>query len=218
MLKVVHFLPGLQVCLLVMTHVLAGRHLAAGFVHSLYLDPAGNVWVWGNAKLSPEIDRHLPHLTLQNARSVFADPRDVTSLVIKQDDSLWGWGDSEYGQPGIIQQTYSKNDGYIRQPRKIMDQVKDVSGDQAIFAIREDDSLWAWGRYGSLRGDTSRKNRICPRKVMDNVAQVSSTYAHPVVKKKDGTVWVWGENDVGQLGNGTTVGSITPVQVHFPKP
>ncbi len=214
-LKVVHFLLGLQVCLLVMTHVLAGeRHLAAGFVHSLYLDPAGNVWVWGNAKLSPEIDRHLPHLVLQNARSVFADPRDVTSLVIKQDSSLWGWGDSEYGQLGIIQRTYSKNDGYVRQPRKIMDHVKDVSGNQVIFAIREDDSLWAWGRYGSLRGDTSRKNRIRPRKVMDNVAQVSSTFAHTVALKKDGSLWAWGNNQCGALGTGDTKRRFKPAKVN----
>lgn len=34
----------------------------------------------------------------------------------------------------------------------------------------------------------------------------------------DGNVWVCGENDYGQLGNGTNVGSLVPVQVHFPKP
>src|SRR5690606_16660019 len=41
---------------------------------------------------------------------------------------------------------------------------------------------------------------------------LSSKEAHSVMLKGDGTVWAWGANDYGQLGDGTTTSSLTPVQ------
>ena len=45
------------------------------------------------------------------------------------------------------------------------------------------------------------------------VIQVSSSGSHSVALKSDGTVWTWGVNNYGQLGDGTTTDSPTPVQV-----
>jgi alpha-tubulin suppressor-like RCC1 family protein len=46
---------------------------------------------------------------------------------------------------------------------------------------------------------------------------VAAGIAHTVVSKNDGTVWTWGSNAFGQLGDGTTPRSdsrsISPVQV-----
>ena len=42
---------------------------------------------------------------------------------------------------------------------------------------------------------------------------ISAGYAHTVALKQDGTVWAWGGNDYGQLGDGTQTDSLTPVQV-----
>ncbi|QSZ26711.1 hypothetical protein ACETAC_07350 [Aceticella autotrophica] len=42
---------------------------------------------------------------------------------------------------------------------------------------------------------------------------VSTGYAHTAALKKDGTVWAWGDNVFGQLGDGTTTSSSTPLQV-----
>ncbi len=36
---------------------------------------------------------------------------------------------------------------------------------------------------------------------------------HTVVRKPDGSLWAWGRNDYGQLGNGNTTSRSTPVQV-----
>ena len=36
---------------------------------------------------------------------------------------------------------------------------------------------------------------------------------HTVALKKDGTLWAWGANQDGQLGNGTNTDSNTPVQI-----
>jgi hypothetical protein len=42
---------------------------------------------------------------------------------------------------------------------------------------------------------------------------IAAGYAHTVALKQDGTVWVWGGNAYGQLGEGTRTDSLTPVQV-----
>ena len=43
--------------------------------------------------------------------------------------------------------------------------------------------------------------------------QIAAGRRHSVALKKDGTVWAWGENDFGQLGNGTNTGSGAPILV-----
>jgi len=48
---------------------------------------------------------------------------------------------------------------------------------------------------------------------LTNVVQIAAGSAHTVAVKADGTVWAWGANTFGQLGNGTTTNSSLPVQV-----
>lgn len=208
------FVISMLACLLAMTSVLAQeRHIAAGINHSLYLDPEGNVWTWGNTNLSSNPDERVPYLSMQEGRSVFASPEEHISYVIKQDGSLWGWGATGYGQLGIIREIGSKTGRFLPEPRKIMDQVANISGRGTIFALRPDGTLWVWGNASIQRGDTGDKDWTTPRKVMDDVAQVSSTFAHTVVLKKDGTLWAWGDNQCGALGTGDTRESVKPVRV-----
>ncbi len=208
------FIISMLLCLFAMTNVLAqGRHIAAGINHSLYLDPDGNVWTWGNTNLSSNPDERVPYLSMQEGRSVFASPEEHISYVIKQDGSLWGWGATGYGQLGIIREIDSKTGRFFPEPRKIMDQVSDVSGRGTIFALKPDGTLWTWGNSGIQRGDTIDGDWTTPRKVMDGVEQVSSTFAHTVVRKKDGSLWAWGDNQCGALGTGDTNDSVKPVRV-----
>ena len=46
-----------------------------------------------------------------------------------------------------------------------------------------------------------------------NANQTAAGYSHTVVLKSDGTVWAWGANSYGQLGNGTNILSNVPVEV-----
>ncbi len=210
-LDFIYFILGVLFCFLTVGNVFAqDRHIAAGINHSLYLDPDGNVWAWGTARLPSEINRRIPHLVMQNGRSVSAISSEHLSYVIKQDGSLWGWGATDYGQMGIILES---NDGFINIPRKVMDQVKDVSGDETIFALKPDGTLWTWGNASIQRGDTGKKDWTTPRKIMDNVEEVSSARFHTVVRKKDGSLWAWGDNQCGALGTGDTNDSVKPVRV-----
>ena len=92
------------------------------------------------------------------------------------------------------------------------------AGDHHTLAIREDGTVWAWGRNsdGQL-GDGSTTNRPLPVQVagLSNVIQVAGGGAHSLALRNDGTVWAWGRNYDGQLGNGTVAGD-EPLPVTVP--
>lgn len=48
---------------------------------------------------------------------------------------------------------------------------------------------------------------------LTNVKMIDVGYENSAVVKNDGTVWMWGRNDAGQLGDGTNVTKTKPVQV-----
>jgi hypothetical protein len=89
------------------------------------------------------------------------------------------------------------------------------------LARKSDGTVWAWGRnaYGNL-GDGSTTNRLTPVQVLGasgkgtltGVAAVSAGGAS-VALKSDGTVWAWGDNSQGQVGDASTRVRKSPVQI-----
>ncbi|GIO86416.1 chromosome condensation regulator [Paenibacillus faecis] len=145
------------------------------------------------------------------------------SGLIDANGSLWMWGLNEEGQLGNGGRGNAKTKGdftYQTVPIKVLNNVVSVSsGGKNTAAIKTDGSLWMWGKnyYGQL-GNGTTKNSLVPVKVMDNVAAVSLggssvTSGYTAAIKTDGSLWMWGANDYGQLGNGTTKDSLIPVKV-----
>ncbi|QOY85751.1 RCC1-like domain-containing protein [Paludibaculum fermentans] len=86
------------------------------------------------------------------------------------------------------------------------------------LAIRQDSTVWSWGvgAFGLLGdGVTTAHVVVSPRQIpgLSGVVAVSAGYFHSLALKSDGTVWAWGSNTSGQLGNGTTSDNGTPMQV-----
>ncbi len=85
-------------------------------------------------------------------------------------------------------------------------------------AIKKDGTLWTWGQntYGQL-GDGTSIDRSTPVHVTQQItfawAQVAAGVSHTVGIRTDGTLWAWGRNDQGQLGDGTTTDRSTPEQI-----
>ena len=52
-----------------------------------------------------------------------------------------------------------------------------------------------------------------PEQVIDNAKQVSTSRTHAAVLKNDGTLWMWGSNKYGELGDGTTKCSLVPKEI-----
>lgn len=90
-------------------------------------------------------------------------------------------------------------------------------GFQHSLAVDEQGYLWSWGQgYNGSLGNGSRMNLEHPRKVNAQAdwKQVFSTgNSFSIALKKDGSLWTWGENDNGQLGDGSFTTKARPVQV-----
>lgn len=140
---------------------------------------------------------------------------DYGGMWMKNDGSMWSWGDGQYGSLGI-----QNSNMQISSPTQIPGMWKGgiLAADSAVSAAtKPDGTLWMWGRnYSGSLGQNSRVD-------YSSAVQVPGTdWFRPLVQgtstkcvKGDGTLWVWGNNNNGCLGlnqpEGTNYSS--PVQV-----
>lgn len=98
-----------------------------------------------------------------------------------------------------------------------MDNIKTVTigpgNSRAVITL--DNSLYMWKRF-SLGFNQS--NYICstyytPKKMLDNVKEISPDWFFSAAITWDGSLYTWGENNQGQLGNGTMVDSDSPIKI-----
>jgi hypothetical protein len=135
----------------------------------------------------------------------------IHTCAIKQDSSLWCWGDNFAGQLGDGTNVSKSTPVQI-----ISSGVVAVSaGGHHTCAIKRDGSLWCWGanHYGQL-GDGTWESKNSPVQIMPGgVIAVSCGAQHTCAIKQDGSLWCWGVNGHGQLGDGTWEMKNTPVQI-----
>jgi alpha-tubulin suppressor-like RCC1 family protein len=188
--------------------------VSAGFEHSMILKADGGLWGTGknNGQLGYSgADRSTPLQIMTGVAAVSAGY--YHTMILKTDGSLWATGDDYYGQLG---------DGHtltsVSTPFQLMTGVAAVSaGSFHTMILKTDGSLWATGynHFGQL-GDGTTTDRSTPVQVMTGVAAVSAggeVSSHTMILKTDGSLWATGDNDSGQLGDGTTTNRSTPVQV-----
>ena len=151
------------------------------------------------------------------------------TVALKKDGTVWTWGNNGVGQLGdgtSVTKAYpvqvfagEENDsstGYLNNIIQIS------AGSNYVIALKKDGTVFTWGQniYGQL-GNGSSVNSMLPVQVksadgnsfLTDIVQISAGYVHSMALKKDGTVWTWGRNDGGQLGNNNTSNKSLPVQV-----
>jgi hypothetical protein len=100
-----------------------------------------------------------------------------------------------------------------------LDTITAVSGGYYhSMALRSDGTVWTWGdnQVGQLGlGYADTASHPTPEMVpgLNGVTAIAAGYWHSLALKSDGTVWAWGRNLDGQLGNGNTADQYSPVQV-----
>jgi alpha-tubulin suppressor-like RCC1 family protein len=204
----------------------------------------GSLWSWG--RVSSEESR-FPPLAFKPKPTPIADvnilvPQKLTkvanvktlcsegnyTIVLKEDGTVWAWGNNKFGQLG----DGTNND---REEALRINGLTDIEAIAAkgnrCIALKKDGTVWVWGRdlassvtfydnslQNVYRDMASKKlyfdgtdiaepelltNILVPGRMVDlkNVVSVSAGLGHYAVIKSDGTVWVWGNNDYWQLGD-----------------
>ena len=145
------------------------------------------------------------------------------TVTLRKDGTVWTWGLNSSGQLGDGSGT---NKNVPTRVARLTDIIRIAAGTYHSLAVKKDGTLWAWGAngYGQL-GDGTTDNRSFPIQVKDpsdpttfltNVIAVAAGERHSLVLKTDGTVWAWGSNGNGRLGDGTYTDNRNPVKVKDP--
>ncbi len=196
--------------------------LAAGYDHSVAIRSDGTLWSWGDNSVGQ----------LGTLSGVVAEPRQVIStttfsataagfkhtLALKSDGTLWSWGDNTFGQLGV--DSVIPNTTFNKTPVQVMPGTTFIAiaaGQNHSLAIRTDGALWAWGDNSSGQlGDGTKVNRAAPVAVAAGSTFISVAAHggfHSLAIKTDGSLWGWGFNFSGQVGDGTTTTRFLPVKV-----
>lgn len=91
------------------------------------------------------------------------------------------------------------------------------AGGSNTFGIQTDGTLWAWGlnNYGQIGNGSTEYEQNTPLQVGidNNWNKISIEGSHVLALKTNGTLWAWGSNSFGQLGDGTNVNKNVPIQI-----
>ena len=196
--------------------------VAGGSDHSLAVMGDGTVRAWGYNKYgqlgngTSNYDPQATPLQVSGLSGVLAAAAGrVHSLAVKNDGTVWTWGDNQYGQlgNGVVDYTPHSTPGRVLGVSGV---VGVAGGSRHSVSLKSDGTVWAWGynHYGQL-GNGTTGDSLVPVQVLGlgGVVEVACGSHHSVSLKSDGTVWAWGYNGWGQLGNGTHTNSAVPVQV-----
>ena len=195
--------------------------VSAGGNFTLAIKTDGSLWAWG---FNP-----YGNLGLNTGTFSYFSPKQVGSLTnwlsvsagnghslaIKTDGTLWSWGQNVTGELGIgnITNKYSPV-----QVGALTNWVSIKGLHYVSLGVKTDNSLWTWGYNGFNQlglGTTSSDRYSSPMQVgsLTNWLSLSGGQYHVSSIKTDGTLWGWGRNDSGQIGDGTVVNKSSPVQV-----
>jgi hypothetical protein len=203
--------------------------VAFGWEHALAVKSDGTVWAWGGNGYSQlgigtnDYDPHPNPVRVPGLRGMTGVAGGwYHSLAVKQDGTVWGWGQNGSGQLGDGTNTDRKVPVQVVGPNGqgfLTGVIAVAASSLCSLAVKQDGTVWGWGYngYGQL-GDGTNISRNTPVQVagLTGAAAVSAGLYHVLAVKQDGTVWTWGYNGYGQLGDGTGNNRATPVQVVGP--
>ncbi|MGH7753722.1 MAG: RCC1 domain-containing protein, partial [Gemmatimonadales bacterium] len=167
----------------------------------------------GSAPLALNI---LPVTSAVSAEPVSIAAGGSHSLAALADGSVLAWGDNDDGQLGV-----GSSRGLPVVVRNLDGIVGVAAGLNHSLALTANGLVWVWGRnVGGLLADGDRSDRLVPVQVqgIHNVRAIAAGASHSLALRIPadstvGTVWAWGGNFYGQLGDGTTTSRAVPVQV-----
>ncbi|MFY9513486.1 MAG: hypothetical protein WAQ05_21180 [Rubrivivax sp.] len=212
--------------------------VAPGIATTAVLKSDGTVYtvgwatVTGNLGDGSTVNRTLPGrvetaagVALENVVSIAAGGHHFVAVTAA--GTAYGWGDNGRGQLGDGSTTSRSRPVLVRDSsgKPLTGVVAATAGEYFTAFLRSDGTVWATGEndVGQLGANSAAAYLVNPTQVVDatgtafgDVVSVSALYDHTLARRKDGSVWAWGNNDYLQLGDRTTVSRRNPVQVQLP--
>ena len=193
--------------------------VAQGNVTTAAVATDGKLWTCGyNAAgemgVGDNISRSSPIQV--GSQTDWSDVASGTSctLALKTTGTIWAWGNNlngQLGQNNLIYRSSPVQIGALTTWSKIS------SFSTAFVAIKTDGTLWAWGNnaYGQI-GNSTNISRSSPVQVgsqTDWSYLANGGSLTMAALKTNGTLWTWGYNVYGQIGDGTVISRSSPVQI-----
>lgn len=187
------------------------KYMSAAEYHTIAIKTDGTLWAWGWGN-GGELGMGVQNIRVEFPTRIGRDTNwmsvsssDGHTMAIKTNGTLWTWGNNADSRLGIGPTPNGRCD-YPKQVGNAHDWAKAVAGDGYTLAIKKDGSLWAWGlnAQGALGTPTVYQVQQAPipigtDKDWDKLFTGWRGYASFGIKK-DGTLWAWGFNLMGQLG------------------
>jgi alpha-tubulin suppressor-like RCC1 family protein len=196
------------------------KRISLGSTHATALKTDNTLWLWGSSDRgqlgnNAITSRSSPVQTISGGTNWCAvNAGAAHTAAIKTDGTLWLWGYGFYGQLG------TNTTATVSSPVQTVSggtNWKAVSmGDCTTAAIKTDGTLWTWGHnaFGRL-GDNSTIRRSSPVQTVSGGTNWFKVALGPTsvgAIKTDGSLWLWGRNLGGRLGDNTVVNRSSPVQ------
>ncbi len=194
--------------------------ISAGNNHTLAIKTDGTLWAWGvnlYGQLGDGTNTAInapTQIGTDNNWSLISAGGEH-SLALKIDGTLWAWGYNGWGALGD-----GTTSSGINAPTQIgtdnnWSQIS--AGDYHTLAIKTDGTLWACGSNsnGQLGDGTNSNYNTVLTKIgsATNWSQICAGGNHTLASKTNGTLWAWGYNLYGALGDGTNTDKNVPTQL-----
>lgn len=199
---------------------------AAGGFHSCALTTDGDIWCWGrntagqlgdgtttNSSTPVQVSRPAPDVAFTSVTAGFQH-----TCATASDGKAYCWGRNDHGQLGDGATLSASTPVAVAWPADAPALTSVSAGKWHTCGVAGDGRAWCWGRNdaGQLGNGTTDDSSL-PVQVGGQVAaeplvSVSAGTRHTCAAGQNSLAYCWGANGAGQLGDGTTTSSTTPVR------